>query len=261
MTRLLISLNVRLSLVLHNRLPWRFKRDFFRLYYSLVADQIYRQRSRYVLDVGCGRRTYFTRLAPSLPTVFVGLDSDIGEISHNRDLTHLVVSDAMEALPFANGSIDLVTTRSVLEHLTDTDQFFRESFRVLSPGGYFIHIMPGRYSPFAVLNRLSPNRFTKRLLNLLYPEIEGEWGFPAYYKNCSYKTIQLALERSGFEVEQIHCRFYQATYYRAFLPVYALFLAYDLILWMLQVKRLSSQIIVVARKKGSQSAPQRLSSK
>lgn len=251
MIRLFISANVRLSLILHSRLPWRFRRDFFLLYYGLVADQIRRQRPRFVLDVGCGRRTYFMNLVPSLPTMFVGLDSDIGELGHNRDLSHLVVSDAARTLPFANGSIDFVTTRSVLEHLTDTDQFFRESYRVLSSGGYAIHILPGRNAPFAVLNRLFSNRMTKRLLSLLYPEVEGGWGFPAHYNNCSYQSIQAALKRSGFEVEQIHCRFYEATYYRAFLPAYSLFLAYDLMLWMLQAKRMSSQIIVVARKKNS----------
>ncbi len=248
MLKWFVASNARLSLIIHRRLPWRFRRDFFRLYYELVADKIRSQRPRYVLDVGCGRRTYIANLVPNKSTLLVGLDYDFQEIRHNIDLTNLVVSDAARALPFENDSIDLLTTRSVLEHLSDVDQFFNESHRVLSPGGYIIHIMPGRMAPFAMLNRLFPNRFTKRVLRLLYPETESQLGFRAYYKECSYRGIEELLERSGFEVEKINCRYYQSTYFRAFFPAYVLFLVYDLMLWLLQAKNLSSQIIVIARK-------------
>lgn len=239
--------------MLGRRLPWRFRRDFFVLYYELVADLLLHQIPRIVLDVGCGQQTYLTDLVPNLPTVFVGIDNEIGELEHNRDLNHLVVADATRRLPFADDSIDLVTSRSVLEHLTDTDQFLRDSYRVLNSGGYAIHIMPGRNAPFAILNRLLSNRVTKRLLSLLYPDIQGGWGFPAHYDNCTYKSIQAAIKRSGLDVVEVHCRYYQATYFRAFFPAYLLFLVYDLMLWVLRVKRLASQIIVVARKKDSQS--------
>lgn len=45
-----------------------------------------------------------------------------------------VVTDA-EALPFPDGSFDLVIGHAVLHHLPDLDQAFREFFRVLKPGG------------------------------------------------------------------------------------------------------------------------------
>lgn len=253
MFRLFISANTRVSGILNNRLPWRFRRDFFLLYYEMVTDLIRRQRPGFVLDVGCGRQTFFPHSLRSLQTAFVGLDSEMEELRHNRDLSYLVVADATRDLPFADSSVDLVTTRSVLEHLTDTNHFFRESYRVLSSGGYAIHIMPGRNAPFAILNRLLSNRVTKRLLSLFYPEIKGGWGFPAYYNNCTFKSIQAALELSGLKVEQIHCRYYQATYFRAFLPAYLLFLTYDLLLWVFQAKRMASQIIVVACKKDNRS--------
>lgn len=250
MIRSFIAANVRLSLALHNRLPWRFKRDFFSFYYELVADHVTREKPAVALDAGCGRRTDFMELLPSSPTYFIGLDFDFEELRHNRDIAHLLVADATKTLPIADGTIDILTTRSVLEHLADSEQFFRESCRVLSPGGTAIHIFPGRNAPFALLNRLLSNRMANRLLSWFYPEIEGGWGYPAFYDNCSYRSVRAALKRSGFEIEGIHCRFYQATYYRAFLPAYLLFLTYDLMLWMLRAKRLSSQLIVIARKKG-----------
>jgi ubiquinone/menaquinone biosynthesis C-methylase UbiE len=44
------------------------------------------------------------------------------------------VADA-EALPFEDGSFDLVVGHAVLHHLPDLDQAFSEFFRVLAPGG------------------------------------------------------------------------------------------------------------------------------
>lgn len=173
MIRSFISANVRLSLALHNRLPWRFKRDFFAFYYELVADHIVGNKPAVALDAGCGRSTDFMNLLPPSKTLFIGLDYDFEELRHNRDLAHLLVADATKTLPFADGAIDFLTTRSVLEHLADTEEFFRESWRVLSPGGFAIHIFPGRNAPFAVLNRLLSNRMTNRLLSCFYPEIEG----------------------------------------------------------------------------------------
>ena len=201
MIRSFISANVRLNLALHNRLPWRFKRDFFSFYYELVADHVLRKNPAVVLDAGCGRNTNFMRLLPASKTLFAGFDLDFEELRHNRDLAHLLVADATNTLPIADGAVDFLTTRSVLEHLADSEQFFRESCRVLSAGGYAIHVFPGRNAPFAVLNRLLSNRAANRLLSWFYPEIEGGWGYPAFYDNCSYSSVRAALKRSGFEIE------------------------------------------------------------
>jgi len=44
--------------------------------------------------------------------------------------------DAM-SLGFANSSFDLIYSEAVLEHITDMDRFFQESYRVLRRGGVF----------------------------------------------------------------------------------------------------------------------------
>jgi SAM-dependent methyltransferase len=45
---------------------------------------------------------------------------------------------AAEALPFANGSVDLVTCRTAAHHFVDIPGWLREVERVLSPGGVFV---------------------------------------------------------------------------------------------------------------------------
>lgn len=47
---------------------------------------------------------------------------------------------AAEALPYPDGSFDLVTCRIAAHHFSSPERFVRESARVLRPGGYFLLI-------------------------------------------------------------------------------------------------------------------------
>ena len=52
---------------------------------------------------------------------------------------HSPVRGDIGALPFPSDSFDMVISRSVVEHLDDPPQAFREFFRVLRPGGKVDH--------------------------------------------------------------------------------------------------------------------------
>jgi arsenite methyltransferase len=60
-----------------------------------------------------------------------------------------VVADAEDLGPIANGSVDVVTTRSVLIYVADKDSAFRAFHRVLRPGG--------RISIFEPINNYFPD--------------------------------------------------------------------------------------------------------
>ena len=56
-----------------------------------------------------------------------------------------------EALPFRDGSFDLVISSSVVEHLADRQRAFAEMRRVLRSGAYAAHIVPTRWWKLASL--------------------------------------------------------------------------------------------------------------
>jgi SAM-dependent methyltransferase len=59
-----------------------------------------------------------------------------------------VMNASGEALPFADGSFDIVYSANVLEHTTDPEQVLREALRVLRPGGLLHMEMPNYLSFF-----------------------------------------------------------------------------------------------------------------
>ncbi len=48
-------------------------------------------------------------------------------------------------LPFADGTFDIVVSTSVLEHVQDKPALFAETYRVLKPGGWAMHLFPGKW--------------------------------------------------------------------------------------------------------------------
>ncbi len=96
-----------------------------------------------VLELGAGRgiSAYafsklgweVTALEPD-PSAVVGAAA-IRSLSGEAGVPISVVEEWGEALPFADGTFDLVYGRAVFHHARDLDAFCAEAFRVLRPGG------------------------------------------------------------------------------------------------------------------------------
>jgi SAM-dependent methyltransferase len=112
---------------------------------AMVAERWGRKRIGTVLDVGCGvghwGRALASTLAPT--TEFVGVDREplwvkkATERVRTSDLGTRAryVEGRAEALPFPDGSFDLVTCQTLLIHVNDPDQVLAEMTRVARAGG------------------------------------------------------------------------------------------------------------------------------
>jgi SAM-dependent methyltransferase len=90
-----------------------------------------------LVDLGCGDGAFTRRAADRVRAGrVVGVETEPGLAAQARALgVEIVDSDLGAPLPFADGSIDVVLSNQVIEHLSDTDLFMREIARVLAPQG------------------------------------------------------------------------------------------------------------------------------
>jgi ubiquinone/menaquinone biosynthesis C-methylase UbiE len=240
--------NRRATEAIETRLPVLFRRHLHTLYKYEVASRLNRRRGQVVVDIGCGRE------CPFLPFVhepdahlIIGLDCSSHELRLNPDLGLKVVADAAAAaFPIREASVDLVVSRSVVEHLSDNDAFLANCARVLRPGGALVHTFACKFAPFAVINQLLPNAWARRLLAWFHPHWTEECGFPAHYNNCYFSAVRRLLERHGFHNTRFSFRFYQSIYFNFSLPLYVPMLLYDLVVWRLGARNLACAILVTA---------------
>lgn len=243
MLRAFARCNTRWSNWIEARLPTNFVTQLKAAHEDLAKDAV--GKPGVVLDVGAGFMSPFAR-KPHLAFV-VGVDIDAEQITRNRDVDAGLVGTAYQ-LPIRAKSLDVVVTRTLIEHLSDTDAFMREVARVLRPGGRAIHLFPGRFAPFAILNRILPERIKRQLLLLVFPASGGVLGFPAFYHRCTEPRMRQLLRDVGFDVVESRSYYYQSLYYKAFFPLYLFSLVYDLIVWGLGINVLASQVLMVAKR-------------
>jgi len=119
-----------------------------RLYFGPVhrkmLDLLVREASRpapaRILDVGCGTGRLLRAAAARWPAAqLLGVDPAPLMVSEAARLTPgaVFVPGSAEALPFADGSVDLLVSSLSFHHWADHQRGIREIARVLRPGGYF----------------------------------------------------------------------------------------------------------------------------
>lgn len=135
-----------------------------------------------VLDVGCGAGDNLRRLVRygSRP---VGLEPALARARQATRLAPTAVGVG-EALPWRDGSFDLVYVSHVLHHAADLDAMLRESLRVLRPGGLLFLIETVENSPLL------------RLARRIRPSWEGD----AVLNRFRYEDLVRALDGHGFRV-------------------------------------------------------------
>jgi SAM-dependent methyltransferase len=218
-----------------------------RVYLGLIERHCAGAPIERALDLGAGVGGFLPGLA-QLARRVCPADSDPGSLAAcgRRELPENVaapVHSSCEALPFEDGSFDLVCLFDVLEHLDDDLTCLREVHRVLRPGGRLFASVPAYPCLYAGNDRLANHkrRYTRRSLAraleqaglgiernthanvLLFPLI-----LPAV---LAIKTWELAFERAGpsrrTNLSWPLPRFAHALLYRAFAAELALSARFD----------------------------------
>jgi SAM-dependent methyltransferase len=136
------------------------------VYLGLLKHHLAGARLRRVLDLGCGVGGFLPGLSELAEHVYPA-DLDRGSLAHcrTRGFPMGVVADGY-ALPYRDGSFDLVCLFDALEHIPDEHRALVEVARVLAPGGRVILSVPAYPFLFANNDRLARHkrRYTRTAL-------------------------------------------------------------------------------------------------
>ena len=149
------------------------------------------------LDAGCGRTA--ERLRRFLPLVQCGIGIDLVDFQ-NASHGLPIVKANLENIPLATGSMDLVMSVSVMEHLQNPLAVYGEIQRVLKPGGRLLFLTPNLWDYGSLAAQLIPSRFHP----FLVAHVEGrkeEDTFPTYFRSNTLSTVRRLAQTSGFLVE------------------------------------------------------------
>ena len=164
-----------------------------------------------ILDAGCGIGMYteqFRRLSPRA----VGTEVDMPAAAQARARISDVVLSPAEALPFADGSFDVVFSHEVIEHVGDDRAAALEMVRVLAPLGRLLIFCPNRLYPFETHGHYWRGRYRfgntplinwlpDPLRNLLAPHVRAYTtaGLMALFQGLPVRVVHHAVIYPGFD--------------------------------------------------------------
>jgi SAM-dependent methyltransferase len=146
-----------------------------------------------LLDAGAGELGFTKEFAPK---VRLAIGTDMGEMKAVHGVS--AVRSNLEHLPFKDGTIDVIISMSVVEHLTNPVASFRELARVLKPKGVMIAQTPSKYDYVSILAHMTPFWFHRLLLSHLLDR-RAEDVFPTCFRSNTRKAMTRCLEAARFQ--------------------------------------------------------------
>src|SRR4051794_7935676 len=114
-----------------------------------------------ILDAGCGRTAPMLVRYRGKATRLIGVD--LVEFTERVDGVELHNWD-LGAMDLPNESVDLIYSRSVMEHIADPDAVYREMCRVLKPGGRSIFLTANKWDYASLIAALMPNAWHPKIV-------------------------------------------------------------------------------------------------
>ena len=162
-----------------------------------------------ILDLGAGRAEWYEddtiRCRRSLRTLkgkckkIIAADTSFS-VKQNNSVDSSVVINPNEALPFEDGSFDLIIADYVLEHIENPKSFVTEIDRLLKTGGLFAARTPHKFSYVAIFSRLVKNKYHSKILKYVQPHRKEIDVFPTRYKLNSLKKFDLLFQNFYIQI-------------------------------------------------------------
>lgn len=111
-----------------------------KMYQADILNLLEPNPDAFVLDVGCDDGEWTNRLLSRIGCEgVIGIDLvDEQLLKAKKKSLQVVKADVSNGFPFQNCTFDVVHSNQVIEHLSKTEYFVRELFRILKPGGYTV---------------------------------------------------------------------------------------------------------------------------
>ena len=162
------------------------------------------------LELGCGHHILARWMSSSeqrehelvsATKLTVGIDISYSSLRNHRSIPVRTVG-TVEALPFRDGSFDVVSANMVMEHVIGPEAALAEIHRVLSPGGIFIFHTPNVWNYQFAIARWLPQGLKNKLVWLLERRREEDV-FPTAYRINSPAAVSQAAARTGFQIADL----------------------------------------------------------
>jgi SAM-dependent methyltransferase len=246
--RKVIDLNVRLSRATERRLHLPTDKTLWQQFEDEAATLIGGLADgATVLDLGGGRRcVYAGAVHPPGRVKLVAVDISPEELALNTDVSETYVADVTSGIPVPTGSVDLILSRALLEHVSDVPAAIRHMARVLAPGGVALHLVPCRYSLFGTVARLLPLGPTVSIMTRVMPWAHGDVGFPVHYDRCYPQALEREFRAAGFFDVRSWTTWAQPGYFEAAYPLFLLYACYEFVVRHLGARRLAAYTVLKA---------------
>lgn len=147
------------------------------IFENYLSDSMVRQpaRGERLLDIGSGKGNHLVGFSRCGYEVY-GLDKRKECVEILKDFTVKECDIEKEPFPYEDNTFDRIFSKSVLEHVWNTDNFLNETLRVLKPGGRVVLITPAWESQYKLF-----------------------WDDYTHVKAFTRKSLQNAMKINGFQ--------------------------------------------------------------
>jgi 2-polyprenyl-3-methyl-5-hydroxy-6-metoxy-1,4-benzoquinol methylase len=132
------------------------KRPYVIKRFLLTRDLLLESNPENILDIGCNDGLLLSLLSQGIEKHGIDLVEQPQLFENTMDY---MKHDVSTGLPYADGTFDVVNSSEVIEHLTDTESFLQECYRVLKPGGRIVISTPNLHYWRNIIEWLKGNQF------------------------------------------------------------------------------------------------------